>query len=280
MQEARANLLPTVFLLTAFGLLKANSEYSNFLNTVLEKNGHAAFENQEHREREEPCGEYRGSCLAYAQPEEECHVQYSGYTAVIYRFEHPCFHQAGHIRSRQENPAGIFWYLARKYYEAGDFDLPMVRARACWEIPCDYISLTFYRSVHYSLFETHPEMIQFFGNLRDLPPDMIKESKELRQHALRVMGFIEKCIARISSPEKLDAIIRQLGRHHVRYGAPPAFLQLVGPQFINAIRLHLETRWSPETEDAWLNLFSYIAYGMKQAMLTATDVQTPTPDLL
>ncbi|GAU93857.1 hypothetical protein RvY_05727-4 [Ramazzottius varieornatus] len=125
MQEARANLLPTVFLLTAFGLLKANSEYSNFLNTVLEKNGHAAFENQEHREREEPCGEYRGSCLAYAQPEEECHVQYSGYTAVIYRFEHPCFHQAGHIRSRQENPAGIFWYLARKYYEAGDFDLPM-----------------------------------------------------------------------------------------------------------------------------------------------------------
>ncbi|GAU93858.1 hypothetical protein RvY_05727-2 [Ramazzottius varieornatus] len=130
------------------------------------------------------------------------------------------------------------------------------------------------------LFETHPEMIQFFGNLRDLPPDMIKESKELRQHALRVMGFIEKCIARISSPEKLDAIIRQLGRHHVRYGAPPAFLQLVGPQFINAIRLHLETRWSPETEDAWLNLFSYIAYGMKQAMLTATDVQTPTPDLL
>ena len=48
-----------------------------------------------------------------------------------------------------------------------------------------------------------------------MPADMMKESKELRQHALRVMGFVEKCIARIHSQEKLDAIVRQLGRHHV-----------------------------------------------------------------
>ncbi|GAU93859.1 hypothetical protein RvY_05727-3 [Ramazzottius varieornatus] len=118
------------------------------------------------------------------------------------------------------------------------------------------------------LFETHPEMIQFFGNLRDLPPDMIKESKELRQHALRVMGFIEKCIARISSPEKLDAIIRQLGRHHVRYGAPPAFLQVLS---CTILRLNRSDVWYEERGHTLLSYVTLTSQSLRSLRI-ARDV--------
>ncbi|OQV11738.1 hypothetical protein BV898_13936 [Hypsibius exemplaris] len=128
------------------------------------------------------------------------------------------------------------------------------------------------------LFESHPEMQGFFGDIKDCPPHLLPQSKQLRTHALRVMGFIEKCISRIHTPERLDAIIRQLGRHHFKYGAPPGYIPLVGPQFILAIRMTLDPQWDAVTEDAWLNLFAYIAYGMKQAMASSShpDLLTPT----
>ncbi|XP_055342250.1 globin-like [Paramacrobiotus metropolitanus] len=115
------------------------------------------------------------------------------------------------------------------------------------------------------LFETHPQIQGFFGNFKDCPPENLPESKELRQHALRVMGFVEKCISRIYMTDKLDAIIKELGERHASYGAPSEFFPFVGPQFICAIRLSLQMKWDDETENAWLALFTYIAHGMKQA---------------
>lgn len=44
-------------------------------------------------------------------------------------------------------------------------------------------------------------------------------------------------------------------------------LQLVGPQFIQAIKPALENQWTEEVEVAWSLLMSNIAYLMKNAML-------------
>lgn len=43
-------------------------------------------------------------------------------------------------------------------------------------------------------------------------------------------------------------------------------LQLVGPQFIVAIKPSLEGRWNQELHDAWFHLFKIVEYVMVGAM--------------
>ena len=46
-----------------------------------------------------------------------------------------------------------------------------------------------------------------------------------------------------------------------------SILQLVGPQFSFAIAPVIGESWTPETEQAWSDLFKVVSYHMKQAMV-------------
>lgn len=76
------------------------------------------------------------------------------------------------------------------------------------------------------LFETHPEVQDVFLPFKGLSKVEMEHSKQLRTHALRVMCFVEKCIARIDQPEKLIALCLELGSKHQRYGAPVEYLDV------------------------------------------------------
>ncbi|XP_063889558.1 uncharacterized protein LOC135116183 [Scylla paramamosain] len=99
--------------------------------------------------------------------------------------------------------------------------------------------------------------------------EQVKQSKELRSHALRVMGFVEKAVRRLDHPEKLEPLIRECGRNHCHYGAQPHQIELVVPQFLQAIKPALEEEWTPEVEEAWCLLMRNIAFALKCAMLEA-----------
>lgn len=120
------------------------------------------------------------------------------------------------------------------------------------------------------LFETHPDVQGFFPSLSGMTIDDLRHSRQLQTHALKVMGFVQKVVARLQEPAKLYALVRQLGRSHVHYGAKQAYIDFVGPQFVYAIKPALEDQWTTEIEGAWLNLFGYVASIMKAAM---TEVQ-------
>lgn len=45
-------------------------------------------------------------------------------------------------------------------------------------------------------------------------------------------------------------------------------LQLIGPQFIQAIQPSLENQWNAELDEAWTKLFQYIAHIMKDSIAT------------
>ena len=53
-----------------------------------------------------------------------------------------------------------------------------------------------------------------------------------------------------------------------------SLLQLVGSQFVYAIKPHLEDCWSKELEDAWLQLFRVMSYHMKKGMQSQNSVIT------
>ncbi|XP_062591836.1 neuroglobin-like isoform X2 [Saccostrea cucullata] len=117
-----------------------------------------------------------------------------------------------------------------------------------------------------NLFQTHPEVQDAFLPFQQLAKEDMEHSAILRSHALRVMGTVDKCLTRIRTPEKLQNLMHELGERHANYSARQEFIDLVGSQFVYAIKPHLEDCWSKELEEAWLQLFRVMSFHMKKGM--------------
>ncbi|OQV16669.1 hypothetical protein BV898_09180 [Hypsibius exemplaris] len=129
------------------------------------------------------------------------------------------------------------------------------------------------------LFETHPEVQDVFVPFQGLSQEDLMHSHQLRNHGLRVMGFVEKCVARLEQPEKLVALCLELGARHAKYQVPAPYLLLIPPQFIYAIKPALNDKWSAEMEAAWGTLFRIAIYYMGRSLLAVnTDVAVAVKD--
>ncbi|CAL1534618.1 unnamed protein product [Lymnaea stagnalis] len=116
------------------------------------------------------------------------------------------------------------------------------------------------------LFETHPEVQNVFMPFKGQSQENLKDSAQLKSHALRVMGTVDKCIHRFHDPDKVVQMLHELGARHVMYNAKVDYMDLIGPQLIWAIEPVLGDRWTPEVEQAWSDLFKFVSYIMKDAM--------------
>ncbi|KAK3597356.1 hypothetical protein CHS0354_034600 [Potamilus streckersoni] len=117
-----------------------------------------------------------------------------------------------------------------------------------------------------NLFETHPDVQDVFMPFKGLTREELRQNSELKTHALRVMGTVEKCLARINEPKKVIEMLHDLGARHIMYTAKVDYIDLIGPQFILAIAPNLGDKWTTEAEEAWSDLFKMIACVMKGAM--------------
>ncbi|XP_075225764.1 globin CTT-Y-like [Lycorma delicatula] len=117
------------------------------------------------------------------------------------------------------------------------------------------------------LFETHPDVQQVFMPFSGIELEDLKHSKQLRAHALRVMAFVQKAVARLDEPEKLDTLLKELGKKHYTYGAKHKYVDLIGPQFIQAIKPSLEEKWNEDVHEAWTALFFHMGSIMKAEMI-------------
>ncbi|XP_062407489.1 cytoglobin-1-like [Sardina pilchardus] len=126
------------------------------------------------------------------------------------------------------------------------------------------------------LFESHPECKEVFFEFREVDDiEMLRVNKELRAHGLRVMSFIEKSVARLEEPERLEKLAFELGRKHYNYRAIPKYFMYVMPEFIRAIQPILKDGLTPELEDAWKALFMYLTGMMRQGYLEEEKRQNP-----
>ncbi|XP_053700796.1 x globin [Synchiropus splendidus] len=124
------------------------------------------------------------------------------------------------------------------------------------------------------LFETHPECKDVFFLFRDVKDlEKLRSSRELRAHGLRVMSFIEKSVARLDQPERLEVLAVELGKSHFHYNAPPKYFGYVGAEFICAVQPILREQWSDELETAWKTLFLYVIGLMRSGYQQESDRQ-------
>ena len=68
-----------------------------------------------------------------------------------------------------------------------------------------------------SMFKTHPHVEDFFMPFTGLARTDEQYTTTLRQHALRVMATVEKCIHRLEEPDRMRHILEQLGSRHAAY---------------------------------------------------------------
>ncbi|XP_041378366.1 neuroglobin-1-like [Gigantopelta aegis] len=115
------------------------------------------------------------------------------------------------------------------------------------------------------LFEANPEFQESFILFRGLTHKEMKYSVVLKDHALRVMGIVEKCINRLDDVEKIKNIMTSLGKKHAGYCVQKQYIDLMCPQFISSLQ-QMQGDWTDEHTDAWKALFGLITYHMKSTM--------------
>lgn len=117
-----------------------------------------------------------------------------------------------------------------------------------------------------SMFESRPELMEVFSKFKGRDINELRRAGLLRQHALRVMATIDKCITRLDEPTTLRTMLRESGAHHRTYKVPSHYIQIILPHFLNAIKPHIQDHWCDELEDAWKTLFAVIIFHMKEGM--------------
>ncbi|KAL4221503.1 hypothetical protein ACF0H5_019760 [Mactra antiquata] len=121
------------------------------------------------------------------------------------------------------------------------------------------------------MFEGRPEMKEVFSKFRNKDVSELRQTGLLRQHALRVMATIDKCITRLDEPSSLIPMLREVGVNHKKYKVPPDSIQIILPHFLNAIKPHIEDYWCAELADAWTKMFELIIFHIKEGMVNTDE---------
>ncbi|ELU11998.1 hypothetical protein CAPTEDRAFT_166020 [Capitella teleta] len=117
------------------------------------------------------------------------------------------------------------------------------------------------------LFMDHPEIKDAFGPFKELSKDNIHFDRELRLHGVRVLRTVETVLDCRYDCVRLVRLLHNLGRKHVNYRANADYFEIVGRQFILVIASVVGDKWTPEVEESWSHLFTFVAYVMREAML-------------
>ncbi|XP_052766614.1 cytoglobin-1-like [Mya arenaria] len=116
------------------------------------------------------------------------------------------------------------------------------------------------------LFEKYPDVQQLFVHFRGLSSDELRNNIKLRDHGLRVLNTLEKCISRVDEPERLEKLLFDLGQKHSMYNIKVEYLYLLVPQMQQALMPVLEDRWTYLVESSWSAFLRYIIHIMAEAM--------------
>ena len=76
----------------------------------------------------------------------------------------------------------------------------------------------------------HPDVQDVFSPFKGKSIETLKTNPHLQSHALRVMGSVEKCLARIHEPLKLEEMLYELGTRHVQYNAKVDYIDVGTPR--------------------------------------------------
>ena len=101
----------------------------------------------------------------------------------------------------------------------------------------DRITILIY---YFRLFEKSPDLQDLFVPFRGMNLDQLRHDEKLREHGLRVMGTIEKCVARLDSPKRMETMLSELGHKHVVLNIKPEYFEVSHSNWWSEAFMHVD----------------------------------------
>jgi hemoglobin-like flavoprotein len=106
----------------------------------------------------------------------------------------------------------------------------------------------------------------FYANLFDADPSLQRLFKgDMVVQGLKLMQMISLAVSKLNSPEVLMPALQHLGRRHAGYGVQDQHYDTVGTALLKTLRQGLGVAFTPEVEDAWVEVYGVMAGVMKEA---------------
>lgn len=107
------------------------------------------------------------------------------------------------------------------------------------------------------LFIAAPETFSQFSEFRDLPN--WEDSKEFKHHCRIVMNIVGTAVSLLKDPDSLDGTLEYLGLKHEGFNITQEHFDILGVELIHTLREALGPKLTPPVEQAWTQMYKYIA---------------------
>ena len=106
----------------------------------------------------------------------------------------------------------------------------------------------------------------FYANLFEADPSLQRLFKgDMSAQAARLMQMIALAVGKLDQPELLMPALQQLGQRHAAYGVQDAHYDTVGGALLKTLYQGLGVAYTPEVEEAWVEVYGVLAGTMKAA---------------
>ncbi|MBP0000740.1 MAG: globin [Cyanobacteria bacterium SID2] len=128
----------------------------------------------------------------------------------------------------------------------------------------------FASSFYENLFADYPDAKPLFAQTN---------MSEQRNKLLASLIFV---VENLKKPDALTEALKGLGARHVKYGALPEHYPLVGNTLLKTFEQYLQSDWTPETKQAWVDAYSVITEVMLEGADYSPDavqLEPPAPEV-
>ena len=106
----------------------------------------------------------------------------------------------------------------------------------------------------------------FYANLFEADPSLQRLFEgDMAAQGTKLMQMIGLAVARLDEPDVLMPVLRALGSRHAGYGVRDADYDSVGAALLKTLYQGLGVAYTPEVEEAWIDVYATIAATMKEA---------------
>ncbi len=106
----------------------------------------------------------------------------------------------------------------------------------------------------------------FYANLFEADPSLRRLFKgDMAAQAAKLMQMIALAVAKLDQPEVLMPALHSLGRRHAGYGVRDEHYDTVGAALLKTLYQGLGVAYTPEVEEAWIDVYGVLAAKMKEA---------------
>uniref|UniRef100_A0A8C5QIJ3 Nitrite reductase n=1 Tax=Leptobrachium leishanense TaxID=445787 RepID=A0A8C5QIJ3_9ANUR len=116
------------------------------------------------------------------------------------------------------------------------------------------------------LFQLEPELVFLFHYNSSEFSDVQEclSSAEFTEHIRKVMTVIDAAVGSVDSLSSLDEYLTGLGRKHRAVGVKLESFKTVGESLLYALELGLGDAFTPDTREAWSQLYATVVRSMSR----------------